>query len=270
MQEVQEEFLLLKVALQEMARHPIAGKSVYDALTNRENDVRWCIVPPGAIGDKVAAAYDDKEKVMILTKGSGEKAFVHEGFHAVQFLNGVDLHSLSTRDNAITFLLLEASAVAHSFVYYKEREATDPAAYQNFKASEYSMFVGASFDKAYDHFMATSHISDDRQRKKKALEAAGQAVVRSLLAGECREWTVFYAGRISFRMRSHPEAFPPQDAAYLRKRRFIFNTTGYISPDINLTPPELQADVTDKQLDDLAKKTGFRLAPRRPAPQRQP
>lgn len=176
----------------------------------------------------------------------------HEYFHAHQDLRGANGHQhtriLTARDLGFTELLAEATAAAYEMVVEAD------AAYQG-TIYERSTFFSASrntpirdlFSAVYIR-SATAYPQDNARAHTWALQEAGRAVVLYLMSGEDSDWRESYSTQALF--NANKRLFAPNDCqpGYSRQRDGILFSQGYVSDEINLTPPVYLGDNADRYI----------------------
>lgn len=219
----------------DMASHsPITGRPLFDFLTDPVRGYVFCEMPMGSLAGQ--GAYHGGK--LMLNKGvdfnSAISSSMHEGFHALQAAQKTaDMmwggRNLLTRNDVMNMrFLLEATAVAYTYVYAKEADAYFSGTWKHFSAPRKDAGIVDVFDNAYA--AASMKYSDMNE----ILQFAGQAVVEALIMGKNEGWTTFYANY--YKMSDPPQWPKKRNAENNDAFRETLVNIGKLSDTIRLTP----------------------------------
>lgn len=247
-----------------MAQLPLTGRPVYDVLITQGRDMMACLFPYAA---DHWAGYFLKNKIGV-ARGMGTSATCHESLHAVQqviFAGDRKPAGLTIKDAAAHLLLREAVAAAYGLATRYEAESLGLKFFEISPVNDISATAERAanrraFAEAYEKSWKKTAGLEDVPRKAKALEAAGQAVVRHLMAGNDVAWKDFYAVHTD-RLLKEKIVFSSfytdrPDAAYAASRDRTYKNTGFISSQINFLPPEYLGADSTQAIDESLKAVG--------------
>lgn len=256
----------LKAMFDQIAAQPLTGADLARAMTDPVNRFQSCADSSLNGQTGILAAYVSAHRRLILPASSLQLIHVaHESYHAYQHANGALslMHGnspLSYRDQMTATLITEATAAAYVYVLLREMAFTNPAPYEEYKKSTHTFGMAATFDAAFDAAYAAHAATDETARRAAALQAGGQAVVRSLLSNGSPGWRAGYAQR-AVNVYSLGDANADVTSRdYLRTRDAVYGALGKVGGQINLTPPELLGPQAASAIDSVIQKSGIEIA----------
>lgn len=226
-----------------MAQQGITGANVIRTVTDPAQNVHVCISPLNSNDPTLVATYEAAGRRLLVRSGPVSAVTVaHEAFHAHQHLNngfhGVASNQLLTPGDRTTgMLLIEATAAAYAQVVLFETQYSDPAYYrQHGRVNDYGM--RQTFERAYSASYALNSSQDVQERRRIALQDAGQAVVRALMNGESREWAQLYRPAAQAYLTRPASHLTRDSADYQANRRSFYRQIGQVSARFQLVPFE--------------------------------
>lgn len=254
-QGMQKNLPLLHKNFQVIAQLPLTGKPVYNEILKPANDIRTCRVSKGTLKAKTLGTYDSGANKLRIGEDTSIATFSHENFHALQDIgkvfDGLWGGELTYQDSIVGRLLLEATAEAYAFTVYKEAQKFHPDTQVIFRQAFPDMDMDGIFEKAYDAAWEKNAGTGLKNRKQKALQAGGKAIVRALLEGKSEGWTTSYS---KFSTKYEPPYVSDADALYseyMASRHALYLRTGHVSQYINLTPNILLGKNAAQKISDL-------------------
>lgn len=262
-----------------MAQAPISGAPVIARITTPEEDVNACTSRDLPDGTLVAAYESPTRRLIVATRNVAPSTVAHEAFHARQHItggfNGVGSNrTLTAGDRATGMLLIEATAAAYSLVVIKEMSFTDPTyARRHLGTHDYGML--RTFNTAFDASYNANATRPEAERRRAALEAGGQAVVRALMNAQSSEWRSLYRSEAQ-RFLDLPSFSGARSAEYTTVRDREYARIGQVAPNLQLVPVEFMGSRGNDSIAASQRAIGLRVpapaasqpfasAPRRPA-----
>ncbi len=249
-----------------MAEQPLSGAGVITLLGNSANRVEACTSPDLPDDDLIATYESTTRRLIVGTRNVRPVTVAHESFHAYQHLTGgfrgvSSNQLLSPGDRATGMLLIEATAAAYANVVLYEMKFTDPD-YHRRHGRTYDYGMGPTFENTFNQSYAANEGLGEPERRRLALEAAGQAVVRALLNGQSSEWRTLYRPEAA-RYLTLPAQYAPRDSeGYLATRSAMYARIGQVAPGLQLIPAEFLGAGAEDAI--RANHAAFRMTP--PAP----
>jgi hypothetical protein len=231
--------------------------------TNSADQLETCLLPPWEKLGSAAGSYLDGR--IEITRNSGTLTHLHELFHAAQDKSaGIkNIYTLTRKDAFAAYLLLEAAAVAYEMAARQEAEnhhlrldkAGLPFYGVKVQFTSDNVIIKVVFYAVYDAWKRNNPHMNRKEREAKALEAAGQAVVRLLLKGEDRAWLAIYSKNAekdlnfyAHNLRKESDLLPE----YQDHRRDLFRKLGKgVLTEMNFTPPEYLGGDAEAHIDKV-------------------
>lgn len=230
----------IRPVFERMAQQPISGAPVLGRITAPNEDVDACTSRSLPDGTLVAAYESPTRRLIVARRNVAPTTVAHEAFHAHQHITGGftgvgSNRLLSAGDRATGLLLIEATAAAYGMVVIKEASLSDPGYARNIRTHDYGM--SRTFNTAFDASYNANANAPETERRRQALQAGGQAVVRGLMNGQSSEWKFLYRpeasrylGLASFTGARTPEYTAQRDTQYAK--------IGQVAPNLQLIPSE--------------------------------
>jgi hypothetical protein len=212
---------------------PITGEPLFETLTDPAHHMQFCEVPNGSMVG--AGTYSGH--TLRVSQNTGRTTAAHEGFHAQQDVNDTEnwawsnAPQLTTSDQLTVNLLTEATAVAYTYIHFKEADDYLPGIYTDFRKGRDPVILEI-FEAAYAE--AETKFTD----KAKILEYAGQAVAQALMDDKNVGWSKFYKPYYTPGILAAKHAAVRDPDAYDTLKRTVI-AIGQVSDDINLIPPRI-------------------------------
>ena len=234
----------IQAVFTKLAQQPISGQQMVMTVTDPRNQIEACLVRDlsSSPDRSVLGLYtSNNHRLSVLSGNPAPAVIAHESFHAYQQFSGgfsamTNTGALYARDRVTGLLLMEATAAAYEQVVMKEISFTD-AKYPRAFRHENDFHTNRTFDRAFDDSYAANANLPEAARRRVALQAGGQAVVRFLMAGRDSGWKSGYRENAQpyARLTSAP-AQEPQ--AYAQKRAGFYRALGQVAPGLQLVPDE--------------------------------
>ncbi len=222
---------------------PITGAPIVATLKNPVHRFQACL-DPALPGNGILAAYSpDQNRLFLPQREFNFVSAVHEAYHAYQdAAGGLDDSGLYPRDTMISHLLTEAAAASYTLMVMRELafySDADATAYQAYIADRRNNFgMGLTFDAAFNTAYARDAALPEDQRRRRALEAGGQAAVSGLMAGAGENWRRGYAPRAVTASRAGTPEVNTTSRRYRQLRAEIYQRTGRVGNDIQIIPAQ--------------------------------
>lgn len=257
------------------SRLPLTGEHLYEVLYDPGRAIQSC-VEPDTVDSGANGTFKDNKATMKESASTGTS--LHEYFHALQEIGGapVERYELSMRDAVAANLIMEATAAAYQMIAIKEAQNLGlsfraPTKFRSAADNENTIKI---FEDAYNQALASEGGFLSSTRERRALEAAGQAVVRHLLGGGDAGWGVGYADIAALNANLNSEQFPDDGRekkwGYKNKRESVFARMGAVSNNINLVPQEYLGRDAEGHIEQLMQKMGLSFTRGFVAPQQNP
>lgn len=234
----------LRQMFNDLAAQPITGAPVIARLTNPAHRFQICL-DRSLPSNGVMAAYDPRvNRLFVPATTLDLDSVAHEAFHAYQDTAGALLSAdsrLSSRDAAIAHFLVEASAAAYSAAMLREMSLNNPAlqpAYTAYISNRTNVYgQGRAFDAAFQAVYDANAALPEQERRRLALEAGGQTVVRNLMSGLGEGWRRGYVPRAATTAVANGSSdVNVNSRSYDRHRREIFTRAGAVGSNLQLVP----------------------------------
>lgn len=269
----------IRPVFERMAQQPISGTPVINRVTTPSEDVDACTSRSLPDGNLVAAYESQTRRLIVAERNVAPSTVAHEVFHAHQHITGGftgvgSNRLLSAGDRATGLLLIEATAAAYAMVVIKEASLDDASYGRNLRTHDYGM--ARTFNTAFDASFAANEDKPAAERRRLALQAGGQAVVRALMNGQSSEWKSLYRSEAQ-RYLGLPSFSGPRGAEYSAERDRQYARIGQAAPHLQLIPSEFfgsrgndsiassQREIGLRVPAQAADSTPFASSPRRPA-----
>ena len=241
---------------------PISGAPVIARISLPDEDVNACTSRDLPDGTLVAAYESPTRRLIVARSNVAPSTVAHEAFHARQHItggfNGVGSNrTLTAGDRATGMLLIEATAAAYSLVVIKEMSFTDPTyARRHLGTHDYGMM--RTFNTAFDASYAANATRPETERRRIALEAGGQAVVRALMNGQSSEWRTLYRPEAQ-RFLTLPSNTGTRNAEYTAVRDREYARIGQVAAGLQLVPVEFMGSRGNDSIAASQRAIGLRV-----------
>lgn len=268
----------IRPVFERMTRQPISGTPVITRVTTPTEDVDACTSRDLPDGNMVAAYESQTRRLIVARNNVAPTTVAHEVFHAHQHLTGGFTGAGSNRlltagDRATALLLIEATAAAYAMTVIKEAGLNDPSYARNIRTHDYGMT--RTFNTAFDQSYGANADKPETERRRLALQAGGQAVVRALMNGQSSEWKSMYRGEAA-KYLGFPSYSGARGTEYGVERDRQYARIGQVAPGLQLVPVEFFGASANDTISASQRAIGLRVpaaapeqpfasSPRRPA-----
>ncbi len=265
----QKAYPQIRPVFERMTRQPISGAPVITRVTTPTEDVDACTSRDLPDGNMVAAYESQTRRLIVARRDVAPSTVAHEVFHAHQHLSGGFTSAGSNRlltagDRATALLLIESTAAAYAMVVIKEAGLNDPSYARNIRTHDYGMT--RTFNTAFDASYAANADKPEAERRREALQAGGQAVVRALMNGQSSEWKSMYRSEAA-RYLGLSSYSGERGSEYRAERDRLYAKIGNVSAGLQLVPPEFMGASANDSISASQKAIGLRVPADAPAAQ---
>lgn len=268
----------LKPVFERMVRLPVSGAAIVNRIMVPSEDVDACTSRDLPDGTLIATYESPTRRLIVPHRDAPPATIAHEIFHAHQHLTGgftgvASNRLLTAGDRATGMLLIEATAAAYGMVAMKEASFYDASYAKHMRTHNYGMT--RTFNTAFDASYAANANQPEQDRRRLALQAGGQAVVRALMNGQSSEWKGLYKDEAAryLRLASFNGV---RTAEYTATRDGLYARIGQVSPSLQLVPVEFFGSLGNTTIAASQKEFSLRVpaaaqpqqpasSPRRPA-----
>ncbi len=228
-----------------MERLPITGRPVFKIVTDSRYKSEACLIPFNA---NSATAGTHLNGTINIMRSLSADTTLHEYFHALQDFReeaAGTIYNLTPTDYAVANALSEAAALSYAVMAAREARnrglTPAPSAQRSYISAGERAENIAIFDAAYETAYAANEHMTATARETAALEAGGQALVRTMMAGHDRHWTTHYRTLIRDNLNANLHILARNNGTgptYADLRRDAFYRAGMVTPGLNLIPTE--------------------------------
>lgn len=256
-----------------MAKLPLTGKPVYDAVTNPGNRITSGLFYTDWYAPSVSHYLN---RMVSIADNSGTGTAFHEYFHARQDVGEKfsQVDALTQKDALVCHLMEEAAATAYELAAQREaknlklrfkdsRLITSSQQIRTLESSSQRLTNIEAFNRGYNQAWEKNAGMDPAAREAAAIAAGGKEVVRNLLSGRDARWCEVYRAQAMESIRLNIHLFR-NDALktgekYEARRAEMYTAMGYVSPQINLIPDEYLGPGAAASIDRCINAVGLRL-----------
>lgn len=251
----------IRPVFERMTRLPITGAPVITRVTTPGEDIDACTSRNLPAGTLVAAYESQTRRLIVARTNVAPTTVAHEVFHAHQHINGGftgvgSNRLLSAGDRATGLLMIEATAAAYGMMMIKEASLDDPSYARNIRTHDYGMT--RTFNTAFDASYAAHADKPEAERRRLALQAGGQAVVRALMNGQSSEWKDLYRPEAQ-RYLGLPSFSGQRSAEYSAERDRLYARIGQVAPNVQLIPAEFFGSRGNDSIAESQRAIGLRV-----------